>query len=57
MDGYFGDSSRMYTVGQVSEKAQKVVDAAKKSMEIGINEVRPGNFFGNIGYEIANYAE
>ena len=57
VDGYFGDASRMYTVGEVSEPAKHVVNVAKKSLEIGIKEVRPGNHFGNIGYEIAKYAE
>lgn len=57
VDGYFGDSSRMYTVGSISEKAKNLIDIAKKSMEIGISEVRPGNFFGNIGFQIATYAE
>lgn len=57
VDGYFGDASRMYTVWEVSEKAKCIIDVAKKSWEIGIAQVRPGNFFGNIGYEIAKYAE
>lgn len=57
VDGYFGDASRMYTVGQVNEKAQKLIEVARKSLDIGIAEVRPGNFFGNIGYAISQYAE
>ncbi len=57
VDGFFGDASRMFTVGVVSESAQKIIDVAKKSWEIGIAQVRPGNFFGNIGFEIAKYAE
>lgn len=57
MDGYFGDASRMYTVGQVSPEAEKVIAVSKKCWEIGIAQVRPGNHFGNIGYEIAKYAE
>ena len=57
VDGYFGDASRMYTVGEVSEAAKHVIAVAKKSWEIGIAQVRPGNYFGNIGYEIAKYAE
>lgn len=57
VDGYFGDASRMYTVWVVSEKAQKIINVAKKAWEIGIAQVRPGNFFGNIGYEIAKYVE
>lgn len=55
--GYFGDASRMYTVWVVNEKAQKIINVAKKAWEIGIAQVRPGNFFGNIGYEIAKYVE
>ncbi len=55
--GYFGDASRMYTVWAVDEKAQKIINVAKKAWEIGIAQVRPGNFFGNIGYEIAKYVE
>lgn len=57
VDGYFGDASRMYMVGKVSEKAHKLIAVTKKAWEIGIAQVRPGNFFGNIGYEIAKYAE
>jgi methionyl aminopeptidase len=57
VDGYFGDASRMYTVGKVGPEAEKVIAVAKKCWEIGIAEVRPGNHFGNIGYEIAKYAE
>ena len=41
VDGYFGDSSRMYTVGTVTEKAQKLIDTTKKALDIGISEVRP----------------
>ena len=57
IDGYFGDASRMYTVGKVSEKAQTLIDVTKRAWEIGIEQVRPGNHFGNIGYEISKYAE
>ena len=57
VDGYFGDASRMYTVGEVSEKARELIAVTKKAWEIGIAEVRPGNFFGNIGYAISQYAE
>ena len=57
VDGYFGDASRMYTVGQVSEKAQQLVDDAKFAMEVGISQVFPGNQFGNIGFHIADFAE
>jgi methionyl aminopeptidase len=57
VDGYFGDASRMYTVGSISENAKKIIAVTKRAWEIGIEQVRPGNYFGNIGYEIAKYAE
>jgi methionyl aminopeptidase len=57
VDGYFGDASRMYSVGEISDKAKSIIAVARKSWEIGIEQVRPGNFFGNIGYEISKYAE
>lgn len=57
VDGYFGDASRMYMVGEVSENAKKLVEDAKKSLEVGISQVFVGNQFGNIGYNIADFAE
>jgi methionyl aminopeptidase len=57
VDGYFGDASRMYTVWEVSEKASHLIAVTKRAWEIGIMQVIPGNHFGNIGYEIAKYAE
>lgn len=57
VDGYFGDASRMYTVGTILDKAKHVINVAKQCLELGIKEVRPGNFFGNIGYAISQYAE
>lgn len=57
VDGYFGDASRMYTVGIIPEKTQKLIDVTQKALDIGIAEVRPGNFFGNIGYAISTYVE
>jgi len=57
VDGYFGDASRMYSVGEISPDAAHIIAVAKKSWEIGIAQVRPGNHFWNIGYEIAKYAE
>ena len=47
----------MFTVGTVMEKSQKLIDTCKKALDIGIAEVRPGNFFGNIGYAISQYVE
>lgn len=57
VDGYFGDTSRMYEVGKVAKKSHDLIEMARRCLEIGIEQVRPGNFFGNVWYEIAKYAE
>lgn len=56
LNGYFGDTSKMFTIGEVSETAQKLVDATKHCLNLGIQQVRPGNNIGNIGYVISRYA-
>jgi methionyl aminopeptidase len=56
LNGYFGDTSTMYTVGAVSRHATKLLAVTKKCLEIGIKEVRPGNHIGNIGFEITKHA-
>jgi len=56
LDGYYGDTSTMYSVPPISKDATDLLDIAKKCLELGIKQVRPGNFFGNIGYEISRYA-
>ncbi len=57
LDGYFGDTSRMYAVGEISADAQKLLDSTKHCLNLGINEVRPNNLFGNIGFVISRYAQ
>jgi len=56
LDGYYGDTCRMYEVGNVSEYAKKLVQVAKECLRLGINECRPGNHLGNIGYVINEHA-
>jgi methionyl aminopeptidase len=56
LDGYFGDTSTMFAVGPISPQAAHLIEVAKKCLELGINEVRPGNHFGNIGFAITKYA-
>jgi len=56
LNGYFGDTSKMFIVGETNETAMKLVNATKHCMDLGIQQVRPGNYFGNIGYVISRYA-
>lgn len=56
LNGYFGDTSKMFIVGEASEVAVKLVNVTKHCLNLGIQQVRPGNYFGNIGYAISRYA-
>lgn len=56
-DGWFGDTSRMYCVGQVSEASQKLVDTTFRAMMAGIRQVRPGARLGDVGHAIQKTAE
>ncbi len=56
LNGFFGDTSKMYLVGQPSETAIKLVDTTRHCLHLGIQQVRPGNYIGNIGYAISRYA-
>lgn len=55
LDGYFGDTSRMYEVGNISQEAKNLLDITKKSLEIGIAAVKPNVPFNYIGHEITQY--
>tara|TARA_A100001011_G_C14262457_1_gene823106 strand:+ start:65 stop:856 length:792 start_codon:yes stop_codon:yes gene_type:complete len=56
-DGWHGDTSRMFYVGKVSLKASKLVETTYEAMMRGIEEVKPGNTIGDIGYAIQKFAE
>ncbi len=56
-DGYYGDASRMFLIGEVSKAAKQLVATAKDCLEIGILQVRPGATVGDIGYAIQRHAE
>jgi methionyl aminopeptidase len=57
LDGWFGDSSRMYVAGTPSTKAKRLIEVTYEAMMRGISQVKPGNTFGDIGYAIQSYAE
>jgi methionyl aminopeptidase len=57
LDGWHGDTSRMYPVGDVKRKAMRLVDITYESMMRGIAQVKPGNTTGDIGHVIQSYAE
>ncbi|WP_199502892.1 type I methionyl aminopeptidase [Qipengyuania sp. YIM B01966] len=57
MDGWHGDSSRMYLVGDVSLKARRLVEVTYECLMLGIEQARPGNRLGDIGAAIQAHAE
>lgn len=57
LKGYYGDSSRMYAVGEISQEAGRLVQVTRECMERGIAQVRPGGFVGDIGHAIQTHAE
>jgi methionyl aminopeptidase len=56
-DGYHGDSSRMYHVGEPSIQARRLVEVTYECMWLGIREVRPGAHLGDVGDAIQAHAE
>jgi methionyl aminopeptidase len=57
LDGWYGDSSRMFFVGDVGVKARKLVDVTYEAMMRGIEKVKPGATVGDIGHAIQSFAE
>ena len=57
VDGFYGDTSRMYSIGKISVKAQNLIDATYESLMRSIKILKPGIKLGNIGNEIQTYVE
>src|SRR5690349_19362727 len=57
LDGWHGDTSRMYLVGDVPLKARRLVDVTHECLMIGIEQAKPGNRLGDIGAAIQKHAE
>ncbi len=57
VDGWHGDTSRMYPVGEISRRAERLINITYDSLMLGIAEVKPGNTTGDIGHAIQKYAE
>ena len=57
VNGWHGDSSRMFAVGNVNARARKLIDVTYDSLEAGLAMVKPGNTFGDIGYAIQQVVE
>ncbi len=56
LDGYYSDSSRMFLIGEVSPEKKKLVQVAKECVDLGLKEVKPWGFMGDIGAVILEHA-
>lgn len=55
--GYYGDSSRMVCIEPISKEVRDLVEVCKKSLELGIAQIRPGKMVSDIGGAISQFAE
>lgn len=56
-DGWYGDTSRMYVAGKLSRKSERLIQVTHDALMRGIEAVKPGNTFGDIGFAIQSYVE
>ena len=57
LNGWFGDNSRMYIAGDAKPYAKRLIQVTHDALMIGIDQVKPGNTFGDIGAAIQHYVE
>lgn len=57
LDGWHGDTSRMYVAGEASTRAKNLMDVTYEAMMLGVAAVRPGATFGDIGHAIQSFVE
>lgn len=57
LDGYFSDASRMFTIGQISERAGKIVRVTEECVELGLAAAKPWAHLGDIAHAINSHAQ
>jgi len=57
LDGWHGDSSRMYTIGEIPRRAERLIEVTYEAMMRGIAVIKPGAATGDIGHAIQTYVE
>lgn len=56
LNGYYSDSSRMYCIGDVSPEKRKLVDVTKECVELGLEQVKPWGFMGDMSHAVEEHA-
>ncbi len=57
LEGYFGDASRMYIIGEIPDSVSSLIEETRRCLELGIGQVCPGATTGDIGHAIQSNAE
>jgi len=57
VDGWYGDTSRMYVAGKLARKSERLIEITHDALMKGIEAVKPGNTFGDIGHAIQSFVE
>ena len=57
VDGWYGDTSRMFIAGKLDRKSERLIQVTHDSLFKGIEAVKPGNTFGDIGHAIQSFVE
>ena len=57
LDGYFADSSRMFMIGNVSDEDRKLVEVTREAMMLGLEQVKPWAFMGDMGQAVNDHAK
>jgi methionyl aminopeptidase len=57
LDGWHGDSSRMFAIGEIPRRAERLIEVTHEAMMRGIATIRPGSTTGDIGAAIQSYVE
>ena len=56
LNGYYSDASRMFTIGELSPEAERIVRVTKECVELGLKEAKPCGHLGDIAYAINSHA-
>ena len=57
LDGWYGDTSRMFTIGKCTRLAERLIEVTKRALYVGIDAVKPYGYFGDIGKAIQQYID
>lgn len=57
LNGYYSDASRMFTIGDIDERAERIVRITKECVELGLKEAKPWNHLGDIAHAINSHAQ